>query len=161
MAFPTASERTRGTVRLGGLPSNKLIGNARRSGGLAVREEEVVCHFKQDVPWYKSAIIYHAHVRTFYNSDGDGIGDFHGPRKSGHTSLTALCSSYYRRRLRNALPSQYETSNQKLSPCTLGLYSLVARLTRWNPHSPLLDLPSDVLIQQLARGRERPLECTS
>jgi hypothetical protein len=26
--------------------------------------------FKQDVPWYKSAIIYHAHVRTFYNSDG-------------------------------------------------------------------------------------------
>jgi 1,4-alpha-glucan branching enzyme len=29
-------------------------------------------------PWYKDAIIYELHVRTFYDSDGDGIGDFSG-----------------------------------------------------------------------------------
>ena len=32
----------------------------------------------KDVPWYKDAIIYQAHVRTFYDSNGDGIGDFQG-----------------------------------------------------------------------------------
>ncbi len=32
-----------------------------------------------DVPdWYKDAIIYELHVRSFYDSDGDGIGDFRG-----------------------------------------------------------------------------------
>src|SRR5580698_2256714 len=34
--------------------------------------------FKQDLPWYKCAIIYQVHVRTFYDSNGDGIGDFKG-----------------------------------------------------------------------------------
>jgi maltose alpha-D-glucosyltransferase/alpha-amylase len=33
---------------------------------------------KQDGPWYKHAIIYQVHVRTFYDSNGDGIGDFRG-----------------------------------------------------------------------------------
>ena len=28
--------------------------------------------------WYKDAIIYELHVRTFYDSNGDGIGDFPG-----------------------------------------------------------------------------------
>lgn len=28
--------------------------------------------------WYKDAIIYELHVRAFYDSDGDGIGDFNG-----------------------------------------------------------------------------------
>jgi maltose alpha-D-glucosyltransferase / alpha-amylase len=32
----------------------------------------------RDVLWYKDAIIYQVHVRTFYDSNGDGIGDFHG-----------------------------------------------------------------------------------
>ncbi|MCC7372073.1 MAG: maltose alpha-D-glucosyltransferase [Chloroflexi bacterium] len=31
-----------------------------------------------DPLWYKDAIIYELHVRTFYDSDGDGIGDFRG-----------------------------------------------------------------------------------
>ena len=30
------------------------------------------------VVWYKHAIIYQVHVRTFYDSNGDGIGDFAG-----------------------------------------------------------------------------------
>ena len=32
----------------------------------------------QDGLWYKHAIIYQVHVRTFYDSNGDGIGDFAG-----------------------------------------------------------------------------------
>lgn len=28
--------------------------------------------------WYKDAVIYQLHVKTFYDSDGDGIGDFKG-----------------------------------------------------------------------------------
>ena len=32
----------------------------------------------RDVLWYKDAIIYQVHVRTFHDSNGDGIGDFHG-----------------------------------------------------------------------------------
>ena len=31
-----------------------------------------------DPYWYKDAIIYEAHVRAFYDSNGDGIGDFPG-----------------------------------------------------------------------------------
>jgi len=31
-----------------------------------------------DALWYKDAIIYELHVRAFYDSDGDGIGDFPG-----------------------------------------------------------------------------------
>jgi maltose alpha-D-glucosyltransferase / alpha-amylase len=33
---------------------------------------------KEDLLWYKDAIIYQVHVRTFYDSNGDGIGDFPG-----------------------------------------------------------------------------------
>ncbi|HLX27895.1 MAG TPA: maltose alpha-D-glucosyltransferase [Casimicrobiaceae bacterium] len=28
--------------------------------------------------WYKDAIIYQLHIKAFYDSNGDGIGDFHG-----------------------------------------------------------------------------------
>ena len=31
-----------------------------------------------DALWYKDAVIYQVHVRTFYDSNGDGIGDFRG-----------------------------------------------------------------------------------
>lgn len=32
----------------------------------------------QQADWYKDSIIYQLHVRTFYDSNGDGIGDFRG-----------------------------------------------------------------------------------
>ncbi len=32
----------------------------------------------KDSLWYKDAIIYQVHVRTFHDSNGDGIGDFQG-----------------------------------------------------------------------------------
>jgi maltose alpha-D-glucosyltransferase/alpha-amylase len=34
--------------------------------------------FGGDPLWYKDAVIYEVHVRTFCDSDGDGIGDFRG-----------------------------------------------------------------------------------
>ncbi len=33
---------------------------------------------KRDAGWYKEAIIYQVHVRAFFDSNGDGIGDFQG-----------------------------------------------------------------------------------
>src|SRR5215207_2288680 len=32
----------------------------------------------QDLLWYKDAIIYELHVRSFFDSNADGIGDFPG-----------------------------------------------------------------------------------
>ncbi|MFW5716582.1 MAG: maltose alpha-D-glucosyltransferase [Spirochaetota bacterium] len=31
-----------------------------------------------EAPWYKDAVIYELHVRSFYDSNGDGMGDFRG-----------------------------------------------------------------------------------
>ena len=36
------------------------------------------CRLEDDPWWYKDAVIYELHVRAFYDSDGDGIGDFRG-----------------------------------------------------------------------------------
>src|SRR3954470_5366066 len=33
---------------------------------------------EDDPSWYKDAIIYEVHVRAFYDSNADGIGDFQG-----------------------------------------------------------------------------------
>ena len=33
---------------------------------------------KREAGWYKNAIIYQIHVRSFFDSNGDGIGDFQG-----------------------------------------------------------------------------------
>ena len=33
---------------------------------------------KREAGWYKDAIVYQVHVRTFFDSNGDGIGDFQG-----------------------------------------------------------------------------------
>ncbi len=34
--------------------------------------------FKKDPLWFKDAVIYQTHVKSFCDSDGDGIGDFQG-----------------------------------------------------------------------------------
>jgi len=35
--------------------------------------------FLDDYPlWYKDAVIYEVHIRSFYDSNADGIGDFLG-----------------------------------------------------------------------------------
>src|SRR5213592_2439748 len=35
-------------------------------------------HTSVDPLWYKDAVIYELHVKTFCDSDGDGMGDFRG-----------------------------------------------------------------------------------
>ena len=39
-----------------------------------------------DPLWYKDAIIYELHVKTFHDSDGDGIGDFRGADREARLS---------------------------------------------------------------------------
>ncbi len=31
-----------------------------------------------DPLWYKDAIIYQCHVKSFFDANNDGVGDFHG-----------------------------------------------------------------------------------
>jgi len=33
---------------------------------------------RNDLLWYKDAVIYQVHIKTFFDSNGDGIGDFRG-----------------------------------------------------------------------------------
>ncbi len=48
----------------------------------------------QDPLWYKDAVIYQMHVRAFYDSDGNGIGDFKGLTQKldyiEHLGVTAI-----------------------------------------------------------------------
>ena len=41
-------------------------------------EKLITSKMNQDPLWYKDAVIYQMHVRAFYDSDGNGIGDFRG-----------------------------------------------------------------------------------
>jgi maltose alpha-D-glucosyltransferase/alpha-amylase len=50
------------------LETRKAEGGLRASEGVHER----------DPLWYKDAIIYHLHVKAFYDSNNDGIGDFRG-----------------------------------------------------------------------------------
>lgn len=55
-----------------------------------------------DIPWWKTAVFYEIFVRSFYDSDGDGIGDFNGitekldylndgdPETHGDLGITAI-----------------------------------------------------------------------
>jgi maltose alpha-D-glucosyltransferase/alpha-amylase len=45
---------------------------------IAGNAKEQIVTLPQDGLWYKDAVIYQVHVRTFYDSNGDGIGDFRG-----------------------------------------------------------------------------------
>src|SRR6187431_155857 len=53
--------------------TNPTISNQQR---LTDRQSPIT--IGRDSLWYKDAIIYEAHVRAFYDSNGDGIGDFAG-----------------------------------------------------------------------------------
>jgi len=47
-------------------------------GGIEIGPGGSGLPLNRDVLWYKDAIIYQIHVRTFHDSNGDGIGDFQG-----------------------------------------------------------------------------------
>jgi maltose alpha-D-glucosyltransferase / alpha-amylase len=50
--------------------------------------------YGDDHLWYKDAIIYELHIKAFYDSDGDGIGDFRGLKQKldylEHLGITAI-----------------------------------------------------------------------
>jgi len=48
----------------------------RRAPGASPGETRLA--LKREAGWYKDAIIYQVHVRGFFDSNGDGIGDFQG-----------------------------------------------------------------------------------
>lgn len=50
-----------------------MLLKAKVSKAVSIKEKE-----QQKPLWYKDAIIYEVHVRTFQDSDGDGAGDFRG-----------------------------------------------------------------------------------
>jgi len=38
--------------------------------------------YLDDIPlWYKDAVIYELHIKAFYDSSGDGVGDLKGLTK--------------------------------------------------------------------------------
>jgi len=43
-----------------------------------MRRSDMGYRLEEDPLWYKDAIIYELHVRAFYDSDADGVGDFRG-----------------------------------------------------------------------------------
>src|SRR5206468_2041715 len=42
------------------------------------RKRSAPAPLEDDPLWYKDAVLYELHVRSFADSDGDGIGDFRG-----------------------------------------------------------------------------------
>jgi maltose alpha-D-glucosyltransferase/alpha-amylase len=45
---------------------------------MPIRKTKPPVAFNGDPLWYKDAVIYELHVRSFYDANGDGIGDFAG-----------------------------------------------------------------------------------
>jgi len=45
---------------------------------MKARKTPKTVHLGGDPFWYKDAIIYEVHVKTFFDSNNDGIGDFNG-----------------------------------------------------------------------------------
>ncbi len=47
-------------------------------GRMTIAERESMLVLDDDPLWYQNAVIYQVHVKSFFDSDGDGIGDFQG-----------------------------------------------------------------------------------
>ncbi|RQH05679.1 maltose alpha-D-glucosyltransferase [Paraburkholderia dinghuensis] len=54
-------------------------GEPGEAGGLAATQRRGKPSFLSDDPlWYKDAVIYQVHVKSFYDANNDGVGDFPG-----------------------------------------------------------------------------------
>ncbi|HEY3700482.1 MAG TPA: alpha-amylase family glycosyl hydrolase, partial [Spongiibacteraceae bacterium] len=54
------------------------LANTAPASGLRPAPDIAQIAFAEDPLWYKDAIIYQLHVKSFYDSNNDGIGDFPG-----------------------------------------------------------------------------------
>ncbi|EAR23433.1 Alpha amylase, catalytic region [Nitrococcus mobilis Nb-231] len=50
----------------------------QNGGGTGMSARKGNASLEDDPVWYKDAIIYHLHVKTFFDSNNDGVGDFQG-----------------------------------------------------------------------------------
>src|SRR5579883_2760629 len=51
---------------------------ARASNGLRSYMADYETGMPPDAHWYKDAVIYQLHVKSFFDSNADGVGDFAG-----------------------------------------------------------------------------------
>ncbi|HEY3117614.1 MAG TPA: maltose alpha-D-glucosyltransferase, partial [Chloroflexota bacterium] len=59
-------------------PGGPSLRSGRQPRSSRPRSDDSGSVFERDALWYKDAIIYEVPVRAFFDSDGDGIGDFAG-----------------------------------------------------------------------------------
>ena len=59
-------------------PSFQALSTRELAAQPSVQAKGTIVSWKRDPGWYKDAIIYQIHVRSFYDSNADGIGDFQG-----------------------------------------------------------------------------------
>src|SRR5262245_1564593 len=75
-AFPMDRQASAGPARSLSAPLRHLApGRSARSDSMSRREKPKP---QVDPLWYKDAVIYQLHVKSFMDSNGDGIGDFKG-----------------------------------------------------------------------------------
>ena len=96
-----------------------VAGRAKRGGALELKADATIdlalasaeTARADDPLWYKDAIIYELHVKAFFDSNDDGIGDFRGPDREArlppgpgrhaHLAAAVLPVAAARRRLRH------------------------------------------------------------
>ena len=75
----TPSRRTSSACGAASAPSRISTTSCSGNGRTPMAEQRRQTIAPGDDPlWYKDAVIYELHVRAFFDSDGDGIGDFRG-----------------------------------------------------------------------------------
>ncbi len=60
------------------LPSDKAFGPSCTDGGEAQPQPPEEPSAEEESPWWNDAVFYEIFVRSFYDSDGDGVGDLNG-----------------------------------------------------------------------------------
>src|SRR5690606_31130003 len=59
--------------------ADKEAGMTKRSDSVTKSVKRGSALISRNEPgWYKDAVIYQLHVKSFYDADGDGVGDFQG-----------------------------------------------------------------------------------
>src|SRR5262249_54255342 len=73
----------------GGAEYTSTHGQQVRIETMSKRDSTSERQTSEQALWYKDALIYELHVRAFYDSNSDGIGDFPGLRSRGRSQRLA------------------------------------------------------------------------
>ena len=75
-----------------------------------------------DPLWYKDAVIYELHVKTFHESDGDGIGDFRGLIESAdYRKEWGRTATWVRPAARSSSSAAWRRSRSIVPPLSRGI----------------------------------------